>query len=62
VWSYQLAEARQHPNAAVMVLNPQIDDQRLLDFGRVDLNYLQSRQTFREALEDDQLLAAFGRE
>jgi NTE family protein len=62
VWGYQLAEARQHANAAVMVLNPQINDPRLLDFGRVDQNYLHSRDVFKEALKDDKLLEAFGRE
>ena len=62
VWSYQLAEARQHPGTKVMVLNPQIADSRLLDFSRVDANYLQCRKAFREALEDDKLLEAFGRE
>ena len=61
-WRYQLAEARGHPGVVVLMLKSGIDDVRLFDFERVDLNLLQARAHFKRVLQDAHIAAAFGTE
>ena len=59
-WSYQLAEARARDDVSVMILNPQMDDPALFDFGRLRENYEHAREAFMSTLEDARIGLTFG--
>ncbi|MFH0945939.1 MAG: patatin-like phospholipase family protein [Planctomycetota bacterium] len=59
-WSYQLAEARAHDDVSVMILNPQMDDPAMFDFGRVRENYEHARNIFLSLLGDARIGLTFG--
>ncbi len=61
-WNYQLAEARAWKGVEVLVLSPEIDDPELLNFSKIDRNFLLSREVFAADLQDSRIGLGFGQE
>jgi hypothetical protein len=63
LWEYQLEEARNRyrTKADLLMVNPQLDNDSLFDFGRTLSYYLQARENFKAALQDASLALTFGR-
>jgi len=59
-WPYQLAEARNYPNVALALLDPQIKVSNVLDLSLVESHYLQAKEVFSNALQNARLALLLG--
>lgn len=59
-WPYQLAEARNYPNVALALLDPQIKVSNVLDLSLVESHYLQAKEVFSDALQNARLALLLG--
>ena len=59
-WPYQLLEARNYPNVALALLDPQINVSNVLDFSLVESHYFQAKEKFTDALQNARLALLLG--
>ena len=59
-WDYQLKEARQRDDIALMVLNPQLRGTSLFGFHDADRYYLASREAFADVLQNAKVAQTLG--
>jgi len=59
-WTYQLDEARERSNIALVVLNPKLSDTALFKFEHTDMNYLAARERFSDVLQNAKIAQTFG--
>ena len=52
LWDYQQAEARSQDNVDVLLLNPHLKDPSAFDFGRLEIDYLETREAFKDLLQN----------